>query len=71
MVRRIQREWERPRVRVVATGGLAELIGSHCATVDAVEPFLTLHGLRLAREYMARAMDGGAAIPWPAEELRA
>jgi len=32
---------------VVATGGLAELIAPHTATIDRVEPWLTLHGLRL------------------------
>ena len=32
---------------VVATGGLAELIASHCTTITRVEPGLTLEGLRL------------------------
>lgn len=32
---------------VVATGGLAELIARHTNVVDEVEPWLTLHGLRL------------------------
>jgi type III pantothenate kinase len=32
---------------VVATGGLAELIAPHASTVDHVEPWLTLEGLRL------------------------
>ena len=32
---------------VVATGGLAELIASHCTTITRVEPGLTLAGLRL------------------------
>ncbi|MDQ3555223.1 MAG: type III pantothenate kinase [Gemmatimonadota bacterium] len=61
MVRRIRVEWERPAARVVATGGLAELIGPHCATVDAVEPFLTLQGLRLAREHLEREAHPASA----------
>ncbi|HLI15197.1 MAG TPA: type III pantothenate kinase [Acidimicrobiales bacterium] len=32
---------------VVATGGLADLIAPHCRAVRHVEPWLTLHGLRL------------------------
>jgi type III pantothenate kinase len=33
--------------RAVATGGLAELIVPHCRTIETVDPFLTLEGLRL------------------------
>jgi type III pantothenate kinase len=33
--------------RVVATGGLAELIAPHARTVERVDPFLTLDGLRI------------------------
>src|SRR3989440_10464087 len=33
--------------RVVATGGLAELIAPHSSTIETVDPFLTLEGLRL------------------------
>lgn len=32
---------------VVATGGLAELIAPHTGSITRVEPWLTLHGLRL------------------------
>ncbi|MCU1453159.1 MAG: pantothenate kinase, type [Acidimicrobiales bacterium] len=32
---------------VVATGGLAELIAPYTASIDHIEPWLTLHGLRL------------------------
>jgi type III pantothenate kinase len=35
---------------VVATGGLAELIAPHTETVDHVEPWLTLEGLRIVYE---------------------
>ncbi len=33
--------------KVVATGGLAEVVVGECRTVDAHDPLLTLHGLRL------------------------
>jgi type III pantothenate kinase len=35
---------------VVATGGLATLIAPHAGSVDHVEPWLTLHGLRIVHE---------------------
>jgi type III pantothenate kinase len=35
---------------VVATGGLAELIAPHAETIDSVDAFLTLEGLRLVWE---------------------
>jgi type III pantothenate kinase len=48
MVRRILTEWKRPNPLVVATGGLAPVLAPHCATVERVEPFITLIGLNLA-----------------------
>jgi type III pantothenate kinase len=36
--------------RAIATGGLAELIYPHAATIERVDPFLTLEGLRLVWE---------------------
>jgi type III pantothenate kinase len=36
--------------RVVATGGLAELIAPHSETIETVDPLLTLEGLRLVWE---------------------
>ena len=35
---------------VIATGGLADLIAPHATTVERVDPFLTLEGLRLVWE---------------------
>jgi type III pantothenate kinase len=40
---------------VVATGGLAELIAPHTVSVDHVEPWLTLEGLRVLYERNAGA----------------
>lgn len=49
IVERMRRELATP-ARVVATGGLAELFARHTAVVDAVDPHLSLHGLRLFYE---------------------
>lgn len=53
IVRRIKGEWPTGRTpRVVATGGLAELMAPLCREVDVVELYLTLHGLRMAHELL-------------------
>jgi type III pantothenate kinase len=54
-VTRIREEWGTDDLLVVATGGLAELIGAHCRTVQKIEPFLTLYGLEFAREHIGAA----------------
>jgi len=54
LVGRIKGEWPTPRVpTVIATGGLAELVSPLCGSIDRVEPYLTLHGLRLAHELLS------------------
>ena len=40
---------------VIGTGGLVDLIAPHSRTISAVEPFLTLHGLRLIYNRLADA----------------
>jgi type III pantothenate kinase len=54
-VQRILEEWQRERVVVVATGGLAPMLAARCRTIDFVEPALTLYGIEMARE----ALTGG------------
>ena len=50
IVERIRDELGDEGTRVVATGGLAELIVPHSRTVEKIDPFLTLEGLRLVWE---------------------
>lgn len=49
IVRRIEKEHGAP-AKVVATGGLAPLVASECATISEVDEFLTLDGLRIIHE---------------------
>ncbi|CAN5240093.1 type III pantothenate kinase [soil metagenome] len=44
LVRAIREEWE-AGARVIATGGLAGLVASHCATVDVIDLDHTLKGV--------------------------
>ena len=39
--------------RAIATGGLADLVAPHSSTIERVDPFLTLEGLRLVAELNA------------------
>lgn len=50
---RIRAELAAPDAPVIATGGLAELVAPHSSTIDRVDPFLTLEGLRLVWELNA------------------
>jgi type III pantothenate kinase len=49
IVERMQKE-SRARPRVVATGGLANVIAPECSFIDDVDEFLTLDGLRIIHE---------------------
>ncbi|MDK1009942.1 MAG: type III pantothenate kinase [Actinomycetota bacterium] len=49
IVERIAAEFDEPITRV-ATGGLAPTIVPHCSSVDTVDPYLTLEGLRIIYE---------------------
>jgi type III pantothenate kinase len=61
LVRRIKAEWQKPNAHVVATGGLATLIGPHCKSVDRIEPYLTLYGLQLAFAHLESSGPNAAA----------
>jgi type III pantothenate kinase len=39
-----------PATHVIATGGLAEVIARETDVIDVVDPWLTLHGLRIIYE---------------------
>ena len=52
IVGRIRAEWGRPDPFVVATGGYASTVAPHCASVQHVEPFLTLYGLAIAGRHL-------------------
>ncbi len=49
MVARFKRELG-PDTQIVATGGLAEVIARETDVIDVVDPWLTLHGLRIIYE---------------------
>jgi type III pantothenate kinase len=49
IVQRIQKE-NRVRAKVVATGGLAPLLAPECSTINEIDEFLTLDGLRIIYE---------------------
>ncbi len=55
IVARIRESWQPQNLLVVATGGFAPVIGPHAATVERVEPFLTLQGLGIAGAHLAAA----------------
>lgn len=58
LVRRIKAEWPRDEEPlVVATGGVAELLAPHCRSIDRVEPWLTLQGLRMAHALLASSIQ--------------
>jgi type III pantothenate kinase len=52
LVRRLKREMTAPegRIRVIATGGLAEVVAPETPAIDLIDPQLTLKGLRLIYE---------------------
>jgi type III pantothenate kinase len=56
MVERIRAEQD-PRARVIATGGLAPFIAPHSSTIESVDEFLTLDGLRIIH-----ARNGGRHV---------
>jgi type III pantothenate kinase len=61
IVRRILEEWKPDDPFVIATGGMAALIAPHCRTVEEIDPYLTLHGLVCADEYLRGRESGEVA----------
>ena len=45
-------------VRVIATGGMGRMMAEHCELIDAVDPNLTMEGLRLIYERHPEAFAG-------------
>ena len=55
IVRRIKKEWPAKRAPlVIATGGMAETIRPHSTELELVDPYLTLKGIRLGYQLLAR-----------------
>jgi type III pantothenate kinase len=52
LVRRIKKEWTSADPLVIATGGLAETLRPFCETLDEVDLFLTLQGVRIGYELL-------------------
>ena len=52
IVRRIKNEWQVETPIVIATGGLAESLQKYCESLDEVDPFLTLKGVRMGYELL-------------------
>lgn len=50
LVRRIKAEMGADNVKVIATGGLADLIAAETDSIDEIAPLLTLEGLRIIYE---------------------
>ncbi|MBR1858347.1 MAG: type III pantothenate kinase [Selenomonadaceae bacterium] len=50
IVRRIKEEYAVPNISVIATGGLATMIYKESKTIDKIDHFLTLTGLRVLYE---------------------
>ncbi len=59
IVERMRREMTMPP-KVIATGGLAPLMDRVCRTIEAVEPDLTLAGLRMIHEKLQSAKEAGS-----------
>ena len=54
IVDRILEEWGPVDPIIVATGGLAEVVGQYCRTVGRIEPALTITGLAIADRYLSK-----------------
>lgn len=55
IVRRIKQEMSPPTPKVIATGALADLVAEVAESIEAVEPYLTLEGLRIIHDRVTRS----------------
>lgn len=55
LVRRIKAEWKNASPIVIATGGLAEILRPFAETLDEVDPFLTLKGVKIGYDLIGSA----------------
>ncbi len=53
MIARLAREIGEPNLRVIATGGMAQLFAPHCAAIQTVDMDLALRGLQILYELNA------------------
>lgn len=54
IVRRMMKEIKEKRIKVIATGGFTSLIVPESKTIDKVDPFLTLDGLKILYEMSSK-----------------
>ena len=52
LVARVKKEWGVPDPLVIGTGGLAETLRPFCASLEEVDPYLTLKGIRIGYELL-------------------
>lgn len=52
LVGRIKAEWKGADPIVIGTGGLADTLQPFCKSLDEVDPFLTLKGVRIGYEFL-------------------
>lgn len=58
IVEKIKLEWGK-QCRVIATGGFVNMLAKHCRQFDTVDPNLTLDGLRIAYDKLAKNRQSG------------
>ncbi|HVF39118.1 MAG TPA: type III pantothenate kinase [Gemmatimonadaceae bacterium] len=52
LVGRIKTEWGVENPLVIATGGLAETLAPHCTSIEHVDPFLTVRGVKIGYDIL-------------------
>ena len=57
MVSKMQAELDQT-ARVIATGGIVQLIANRAKSIDTIDPFLTLEGLRIIHQHNQKNNPG-------------